>query len=326
MVQCLIAIVAVGMTLMLVKRYNRVMDSHIWSIRVFSSDNFIQDAPMDDKLSRPTLQASDITDAAAELVADPFLYKHGSTIYLFFEVYNKVTEKGEIGLAASTDGENWTYEKIILAEKFHLSYPQVFAFEGEIYMLPESIAATKVQLYRATNFPYEWEIAHELLHSKYADPSIFRYQDMWWMLACTAGHLHLFYSQNLEGDWKEHKKSPLIKSDMSITRPGGRVIVDNNAIYRYTQQGEPYYGHSVNLFKITTLTEDDFAEERINTVLSGTNKENDWRKDGMHHIDQLKINDNKWLIAVDGHRFEKKHYFSWKMDRLASKIHRLLKA
>ncbi|WP_054028525.1 family 43 glycosylhydrolase [Bacillus sp. FJAT-28004] len=316
----LIIAILIAMLLLINMRYNKKMDSFLWSIRVFSHNTFIHEVPNDSIFIKPTLQASDITDVIAELVADPFLFIEGSDYYLFFEIYNKVTEKGEIGLATSGDGENWSYQKIILTEKFHLSYPQVFKFQNEFYMIPESIGANKVLLYKAKNFPYQWEIAQELLSGKYVDPSIFQYKDKWWMFAATDGQLHLFYANNLQENWTEHKQSPLIRNNIHITRPGGRIIVDDDLIYRYTQEGLPYYGHSVSLFKITKLSEEHFEEEKVNTVLEGSNMDNDWRKDGMHHIDQIKLNDHQWLIAVDGHHIKKSHYFAWKLNRIMSKI------
>ncbi|WP_143101027.1 hypothetical protein [Paenibacillus sp. 1_12] len=269
---------------------------------------------------KPSLQASDVTDIQAELVADPFLVIHDSITYLFFEVYNKVSEKGEIGFATSIDLENWSYGQIVLDEKFHLSYPQVFKYRDEFYMIPESIGAGKVLLYRAANFPYGWEVTQELIQGKYVDPSVFQYEDKWWMYAGTKGQLHLFYANDLRGNWKEHKCSPINTHSIHVTRPGGRVVVDNNVIYRYMQEGTLNYGQSVHLFQITKLTEDEFEEIQMDTVLKGTDKKNDWRKDGMHHIDQLKLNNNQWLVAVDGHTSKRIHYILWKMDRLLSKI------
>lgn len=267
-------------------------------------------------LKNPSLKASDVSDVPAAFIADPFMLYHDSKYYMFFEVLDKSLGRGIIGLASSENGEIWTYERIVLKENYHLSYPYLFRHNNEIYMIPESIAANRVLLYKATNFPYEWEIASELLYGRYDDPSIFQYSNKWWMFAGGQdGKLHLFFSNELEGKWSEHPKSPLISENYNITRPGGRVIVDKNEIYRYTQDGEPYYGSAVRAFKIKLLSEVEYKEEEISLVLSGSKKV-DWRKDGMHHIDQLKIADNQWLIAVDGHKFEKRNYVVWKLLRI----------
>jgi hypothetical protein len=297
------------------------MDISTWSIVVFSSDGLVSSAPQDINLEKPTLQASDVTDVPAEFVADPFIIQHDSEFFLFFEVLNKASGRGEIGLATSSDGHKWDYQRLVLREKYHLSYPQVFKHSGDFFMLPETSGANRVILYRARRFPYEWEVACELFSGRFLDPSIVYHNDKWWIFTGTIeGNLQLFYSEKLEGPWIEHHQSPVISNNMRITRPGGRVVVSDGSIYRYTQADYPHYGDSVRLFKINKLSEIEYEEEEISLILSGTNRENDWRKDGMHHIDQLQMNDNQWLVAVDGHRFKKSSYFAWKLDKMKAKI------
>ncbi|MEH7440343.1 hypothetical protein V7182_23115, partial [Neobacillus drentensis] len=209
--------------------------------------------------------------------------------------------------------------------KFHLSYPYVFQANNEFYMIPESCEANSVFLYKAKNFPYDWEITSELINGKFVDSSIFQYKNKWWMFTGKGGRLHLFSSKELEGSWTEHPKSPLISNNYSITRPGGRVIVDNGNIYRFTQDGIPTYGSGVRVFNVKKLSEIEYEEEEIDLILCGTMQEKDWRKDGMHTIDHLKINDSHWLVAVDGHKLEKQKYLKWKMDAIISKSLALLK-
>lgn len=291
----------------------------VWSIKVFKSKNIITKYPKEKSLESPTLKASDVDDVPAQFIADPFILLDNDNFYLFFEVLDKSSKKGVIGLATSNNGDIWHYEKIVLNEDYHLSYPYVIKHNNNYYMIPESTEANKVLLYKAKKFPYEWEIACVLLNGRYADCSVFQYNDRWWMFAGNSGKLHLFYSDELTGEWNEHPKSPLITNNFNITRPAGRVIVNQNNIYRYTQDGQPYYGSKVKVFKIKNLSEEEYQEEEINLVLSGTKKDMDWRKDGMHHIDQLKIKDDQWLVVVDGHIFETRNYFLWKFNNIFKK-------
>ena len=60
------------------------------------------------------------------MVADPFMVFENGTWYMFFEAMNDFESRGVIGLATSEDGLSWQYQKIILNESFHLSYPYVF--------------------------------------------------------------------------------------------------------------------------------------------------------------------------------------------------------
>ncbi|MFS0822749.1 hypothetical protein [Bacillus sp. 1P02SD] len=316
----IISIVVIIFISIFILIWKRKINIAKWSIKVFNSESFIASPFQDNSINKPTLKASDVTDINAEFVADPFIIKEGSRYYLFFEVLEKSTNKGVIGLATSENGEKWKYEKIVLRETFHLSYPHVFKFNENFYMIPESIEADRILLYKAKNFPHEWEIVHELLRGKYVDPTIFQYKNNWWMFAGTSNKLHLFSSANLEGKWIEHPMSPIITGNNNITRPGGRVIIENGEIYRYAQDGQPYYGFALRAFKIKKLSTSLYEEEEVSINLYGSSKVNDWRKDGMHSIDQLKIEENKWLIAVDGHIFKEGNYIIWKVKNIIAKF------
>ena len=76
-------------------------------------------------VANPVLTAADVWDVEADFVADPFLYYDGGIWYLFMEVL-KSSYGGVIGVANSLDGINWTYDRIVLEQPFHLSYPYVF--------------------------------------------------------------------------------------------------------------------------------------------------------------------------------------------------------
>lgn len=292
----------------------------IWAINVFHSSVIISEPPNEKNLLTPTLQASDVTDVNAEFIADPFITSDGSDFYMFFEVLDKSSNKGVIGLAKSKDGKEWLYDKVILEEEYHLSYPYVFKYNDEFYMIPESCGANAVFLYKTKNFPYEWEKECKLIDGKFVDSSIFQFKDRWWMFASKSGKLHLFLSDDLKKGWTEHPKSPLISNNYNITRAGGMVVVDKDNIYRYAQDGKPNYGNAIRMVKIKKLTETEYEEDQENLILKGTDRNFDWRKDGMHTIDQLKVKENQWLVVVDGHKLEKRNYFKWKLETFSSKI------
>ncbi|MGO4271108.1 hypothetical protein AB4Z22_14885, partial [Paenibacillus sp. TAF58] len=157
----------------------------------------------------------------------------------------------------------------------------------------------------------------------YLDPSIVNVNGKWWIFAGTdEGDFRLFYSDQLKGSWREHPQSPILSNNMMISRPGGRLIVTDGIIYRYTQANYPHYGDSVRIFKVNKLSKFEYEEEEVSCILKGSHKENDWRKDGMHHIDQLQMKNNQWLIAVDGHSLKRVNYLLWKLDRIKSKYFR----
>lgn len=54
-------------------------------------------------------------------------------LYLFFETKNSITMQGDIGVARSVDkGATWQQLGIALDEDWHLSYPYVFDYNGNV--------------------------------------------------------------------------------------------------------------------------------------------------------------------------------------------------
>ncbi len=139
--------------------------------------------------------------------------------HMFFEVMNWQTGKGEIGCAFSRDARHWEYRQLVLIEPFHLSYPYVFEWDGDYYMIPETYQARSVRLYRAVAFPTTWRAVATLLHGPYyVDSSVCYYRGLWWLFTDGSQRmnndtLRLFYSRTLTGPWHEHPRSPLVRSN-----------------------------------------------------------------------------------------------------------------
>lgn len=64
--------------------------------------------------------------------------------------------RGVLGCLCLSDGD--TCFKEVLNENFHLSYPNVFEYDGSIYMLPETFESNQLRLYKCVSFPYKWEL------------------------------------------------------------------------------------------------------------------------------------------------------------------------
>lgn len=61
------------------------------------------------------------------------LPKQGDTLYMFFENKNPITMQGDIGVAESSDkGATWKPLGIALDEPWHLSFPFVFDYNGQV--------------------------------------------------------------------------------------------------------------------------------------------------------------------------------------------------
>ena len=273
-----------------------------WSIGIYEGPSPLELAPISSTPS-PVLTAKDVLDIPARFVADPFLLRVDDSWHLFFEILNDSNNQGDIGYATSENGLNWTYQQIVLDEPYHLSYPYVFEWQGDYYMVPETYQENSIRLYRAVSFPTEWKFVTTLVTGlPYVDASPFYYNGIWWMFSATTSNdtLHLYYANELTGPWVEHLSSPVVVGNRNIARPGGRVLQFNGRLLRITQDGFPTYGNQVRAFEITTLSKSDYAEFEVpeSPLLSATGS--GWNADGMHHIDGLRLPSGRWLAAVDG--------------------------
>jgi len=289
------------------KLYDRMVPA---SRTRFSIGIFAGASPFDLKTapaaSNPVLSRKDITEVPVGTVADPFMIRVNGTWYMFFEVTNQIRHKGEIALATSTDGFDWRFEQIVLEEPFHMSYPYVFEWQGDYYMIPETGRAKSVRLYRAENFPLRWTYVSTLLEgSRFSDSSIFRFEDLWWLFSDAGANarspaLHLYFATDLTGPWTEHPQSPLAGGDPHISRPGGRVIAIDGTPYRFAQDVYPVYGKDVRAFEITELSTTSYSERQVgDDPIIGPGNES-WNRHGMHHIDPHRMEDGSWLACVDG--------------------------
>ncbi|UCD51379.1 MAG: hypothetical protein JSW27_01865 [Phycisphaerales bacterium] len=282
-----------------------------WSIGVYEGTSAF-DLSDSAHVANPVLTAADVSDIDAAFVADPFVIFNNSTYHMFFEVWNSTTGHGDIALAISSDGFRWDYQEVVIDEPFHLSYPYVFNWEGEYYLIPESEADRCVRLYKAVSFPREWELQATLLWGyHFTDPSIFRYDDRWWLFTSFAESdvLRLYHADQLEGPWTEHPQNPIIREDPNIARSGGRILQFDGRMFRFAQDDYPTYGNQLRAFEITDLTRTTYEEEPVSSepILQGSGV--GWNRLGMHHADHHFI-DGRWVVYVDGTTVET--VFGWK--------------
>lgn len=276
---------------------------YIWSIGIYVGDSpFHLAEPADTKC--PVLTRESVSDVSAEFVADPFMVNRAGVWNMFFEVMNQATHKGEIGLATSDNGLDWTYQQIVIKEPFHLSYPYVFEWQDDYYMVPETLDAGGVYLYKADNFPSRWSRVEQLIAGRLADPSIFHFDNRWWMFACSTPYQHdtlrLYFAEQLGGPWQEHPASPIIKDNKSHARPAGRMLAWDDKLVRFAQDCVPRYGSLVRAFEISSLTSDRYAESESHHSPVLTASGSGWNALGMHHLDAQLTAKGQWIACVDG--------------------------
>jgi hypothetical protein len=219
--------------------------------------------------------------------ADPFAVEHQGRYFIFFEELSFRTRKGRIMAIEVFERAEPAGAQVALERPYHLSYPFVFAWEGALYMVPESAENETVELYRCESFPARWRLVRILLEGIRAyDATLWREANRWWMFvnvaepgADSSDELHLYWSATPLGPWTAHRGNPVV-SDVRCARPAGPLFAHNGGVYRPSQDCSLTYGHSVVINRVDILSEDAYRETAVQRVAP------DWRKDilGVHTL------------------------------------------
>lgn len=204
--------------------------------------------------------------------ADPFLFDYNGETYLFAEYFSYKLNRGVLVYSKFNKIKNmFSPYKQIIVEGFHLSYPVVFEYNGKIYMMPETSAAGSLYLYEAVSFPEKWNRLPAVMSDiKLVDTTPIVINDKLFALTLRLheddhnfGDLLL-----LEYDGKRFNISSqgVLSQDMSISRPGGNFILDNNKIYRVSQDCDGSYGKAVNIIEMSDDFVNKFGEKIVEKI------------------------------------------------------------
>lgn len=235
--------------------------------------------------------------------ADPFAWSEAGRRFVFVEEYPLHTRRGRISvLELGGDLAPLGPAVPVLDEGRHLSYPYLFRFDGDLYMVPESAASQRVDLYRCVSFPERWRLVRPLLDGiQAADATLFEHEGRWWLL-CSARQgqarfndsLFAFYADSpLSDRWTPHAGNPVLR-DFDGARPGGRAFVDpQGRLLRPAQVSVPRYGYGLAIKEVLELTPEHFRERRIWCATGQAS--GDWY--AMHHLDW-----HQGLMVMDAQR------------------------
>ncbi|HYK19898.1 MAG TPA: hypothetical protein VEV42_04130 [Pyrinomonadaceae bacterium] len=220
--------------------------------------------------------------------ADPFPLKVDGKYYIFFEDY--VNDAGRAHISVVQVDQNGIVDgpTEVLKLDCHLSYPFMFEWCGDYYMIPETGDKNEVRLYRSTSFPFEWQLDQVLLEAKKPlDATLVEVEGTWWMFVniqeegvlVNWDELHLYYADNPRGPWRPHARNPVV-SDVRTARPAGRLFWSNNALYRPSQDSSVRYGYAMTISRVDSLSPGEYRETQVGKVFP------DWDKDviGTHTV------------------------------------------
>ncbi|MGF1642792.1 MAG: hypothetical protein ACFCUJ_04055 [Thiotrichales bacterium] len=200
--------------------------------------------------------------------ADPFLFEHAGTTWLFFEDYDYALDRALIACGRIDPDGVLREVRPVLQRPYHVSYPQVFAHAGEIYMVPETAQAGGVDLYRARRFPGDWVLVRRLLDVRVVDATLAWHEGRWWMFAspmAVTGHAPLTYvwsAEDLLGEWRLCSTEPVC-ADVTRSRGAGAIIERDGHWYRPSQDCASGYGRALWFNEVLRWDDGGYAERPV---------------------------------------------------------------
>ncbi|MFJ7827539.1 hypothetical protein [Psychrobacillus sp. NPDC096623] len=270
-----------------------------------------------ERVTNPVITKEIVTDRQNPSgTADPFIVFDAGKYHMFFEVLggtnpNNSQTSDEIGHAWSYNLVDWNYTQIVLSHEIHghrSAYPNVFKYDGDWYMLPDTML--DVKLYKAINFPTEWEFQENLLPGTFVDTNVFKIGEIWFMTTSTipADNVILYY--NTSGDWRNtnwtiHPLGNIIAQDgvEKGKRNAGNIFHGGDYIImpvQITPVATNMYGEYTHWYKISDLTTTDCTITNLGKAIEASHI-GDWKNDAMHHISHVD-HSNGTIFAVDGLR------------------------
>lgn len=231
--------------------------------------------------------------------ADPFIFRtDDGNLNVLFESVSSYTLDGKISLMVCNSDLDPVLQKVVLDTNDHLSYPFVYRENGSIYIFPENAFSGGLYCYEFDQAKRSFINRKKILDIPVIDPTILKRDNKYWLFCTLLGDnlhsdLHIFYSDSLFGPYIPHQGNP-VRQDMNGSRPAGNFITVDGEVYRPAQNCRNYYGESITINKLTTLSTTEFSEEEYMIIRANPGDEFNY---GIH---TLNVVDD--VIIVDGQK------------------------
>lgn len=207
--------------------------------------------------------------------ADPHVVYRNGRYYIFVAEYLHQRGKGHIAVMEMDDTGSYSAPQPVLTRPYHLSYPFVFEWQGDYYMIPETSTNNSVEVYRCVEFPTRWKFCGTLIENvTAANATLHCDGQKWWLFAnvrerpgaSLRDELFLFSADTpLTKHWTAHPENPVV-SDIRRSRPAGRLFEHRGQLYRPSQDSSRGVGYAVKINRVVTLNESEYREEEVSSL------------------------------------------------------------
>ena len=243
--------------------------------------------------------------------ADPFAVPAaGGGIDIYYERLAWSEGRGTID-AMTYDQSGFGGERALMRRPHHLSYPFTMQLHGEWVTIPEQAEARTVRTFPV---PFDDAGTDVLAGEPLLDSTVVRHAGHFYLFATKLGQdengaLYLYHAFDLVGPWTPVSSEP-VKVDRGSARPAGQIFSHGGELYRPGQNCARFYGESIAVNRIISLSPNGFEEEQVAEIRAPANSR---YHDGLHTLSSC-----GGFTVIDGARLEAKLHPA--LDPLASLV------
>lgn len=244
--------------------------------------------------------------------ADPCVIARDGGHDIYFEELDPHSGRGWLSaLRVEGDGRISAHRPIIV-EPWHLSYPHVFFWQGELFLLPESWRGTDLMVYHAVQPPFHWKRDRVILPGmRGVDSTLLVHDGRWWLFTTPRGQrlrqdgdVVLFHARTPFGPWTPHPANPVIRN-LDHGRMGGGFQRIHGELVRIAQCGYPGYGTSIRARAVRELSTTRYREEPYAWILPNLERGelglHTYSRDGSLEAIDLRLDERGYRLHVRHH-------------------------
>lgn len=204
--------------------------------------------------------------------ADPMVRKIRGNHYVFTEQFDLNESKGKIAVSEIKNGKIGK-PRTVIDEPFHLSFPNVFEYDGAYYMVPECSASHAVKVYRMGASVYDWKEFLSIPMENCVDTAVLRKQDDIYLITSELDKDDILRARKIVIEIKDfpHGQPRIYRNPNAAysyaERNGGDLLCENGRLYCVNQVSTPTaYGQYMELSAFTLNEDCTVTERKVSTI------------------------------------------------------------
>lgn len=204
--------------------------------------------------------------------ADPMVRHIRGKYYVFTEQFDLDEGKGKIAVSEIRNGKIGT-PKTILDEPFHLSFPNVFAFGQDYYMVPECSASHAIRIYKMGDSVENWEEILSIPVDNCVDTAVLQQENGIYLISSELEKDNALKARKLVIHLPDFPRGAPCAFDNSgaeyshEARNGGDLLWKDGEGYCVNQVSTPTaYGQYMDILSFRLKEDGTLTQKKVNTI------------------------------------------------------------